>query len=171
MASFVDAAGSDPSWAAKLEHHCLVLTRPVAMVGVLGMLIVSSITMADVLLRWVAGSGVVGLNEIVELIFGVTVAACLPYGAATRINLKLDLLEGAIVGRLAAWVDALGMVLSFCFLAFLAWRMGVHAQDMLADKKVSLILLFPYAPSLFGIATIFTLGAGVQAVVALNSLH
>src|SRR5215472_4713907 len=106
MASVVREVGGDQFWLDRLERQCPVLTRPIAFVGVLGMLVVSSITMVDVTLRKVAGSGVLGLNEIVELVFAVTVAACIPYGIAIRINLKLDLLENWIVGRLGAGVDA-----------------------------------------------------------------
>jgi TRAP-type C4-dicarboxylate transport system permease small subunit len=143
MTSIVGAAAGDRSRLDKLERQCPVLTRPIAFLGVLGMLVVSSITMVDVLLRWIVGGGVVGLNEIVELIFAITVTACIPYGIATRVNLRLDLLEFRIVGRLGAWVDALGMILSLAFLSLLAWRLGVHAQDMVAAKKVTLILLWP----------------------------
>ena len=170
MPSAVEPARDVRSWLDRLERCCPALTRPVAFLAVLGMLIVSSITMVDVLLRWLTGSGVVGLNEIVQLVFAVTVTACLPYGAATRINLRLDILDGWIVGRLGAWTEAAGMLLSLIFLSLLTWRIGIYAQDVNASSQVTLILLWPIAPSLYGIAIMLTLAVLVQLVVAANSL-
>src|SRR5262249_21624550 len=106
--AFVD----DSSALGRLETRCRFLAQPVAFVGVMGMLVVACVTMADVLLRWLAGTGIIALNEIVSMVFAVAVAACLPYGVAAGINLRLDLLEARIVGRLAAWVNAIGMLLS-----------------------------------------------------------
>src|SRR5437879_1478690 len=81
----------------RLHQACIFVTRPIAFIGVIGMLIVSGVTMVDVLLRWLANSGVTALNEIVSMVFAVTITACLPHGVAEAINLKLDLLENWIV--------------------------------------------------------------------------
>lgn len=170
MTSFLEPANGAGPWLHRLEQRCPAFTRPVAFLAVLGMLTVSSITMADVLLRWITGSGVVGLNEIVQLVFAVTVTACLPYGAAMRINLRLDILDTWIVGRLAAWTDAVGMILSLLFLSLLTWRVGIYAQEMDASGQLTLILLWPIAPSLYGIAVMLAVTVLVQCVVAANSL-
>jgi tripartite ATP-independent transporter DctM subunit len=168
-ASEVNTA-TDSSWLGWLEGQGPVLTRPVAFLGVLGMLVVSSVTMLDVVLRWLLGSGLIGRNEIVELIFAVTVAACIPYGIATRINIKVDLLKDWIVGRLAAWVDALGMLLTFVFFALLTWRLGIHAGDMLRDRRVTLILAWPIAPFLYGVTIMMSVAVLVQLINMLASL-
>src|SRR5262249_9783821 len=133
--AFVD----DSSLLGRLEAQCRVLAQPVAFVGVMGMLIVACVTMADVLLRWIAGSGIFALNEIVSMVFAIAVTACLPYGVAAGINLRLDLLETRIVGRLAAWVNAIGMTLSLVFLVILAWRLKVRADDMVRSNDLTLI--------------------------------
>jgi tripartite ATP-independent transporter DctM subunit len=171
MTTIGGTATSDRSWLDKLDQQCPAFTRPIAFIAVLGMLAVSGMTMLDVLLRWFAGLGVVGLNELVELIFAVTVTACIPYGIAMRINLQLDLLTDWIVGRLATLVDALGMILTLAFLSILTWRLAVHAQDTLAEGKVTLILLWPIAPSMFGIAVLMALAVLAQIVVTANSIR
>ena len=52
---------------SRLENSLRTLTRPLAMVGVLGMLLAAGATVVDVLLRWLANSGVVALNEITSM--------------------------------------------------------------------------------------------------------
>ena len=155
---------------ALLERQCSSLTQPVAFIGVLGMLIVSIVTMLDVLLRWSAGNGLIGRNEIVEMIFAVAVAACIPYGVATRINVRVDLLKSWIVGRLAEWVDALGNVLTLVFLVVLTWRLGVHAADTARERTVTLILAWPVAPFLYAVAAVMGVAVLAQTVIAANSI-
>ena len=44
--------------AERLETFCIAFTRPVAFIGVLGMLIVASATVIDVLMRWLASTAI-----------------------------------------------------------------------------------------------------------------
>ena len=69
----------------------MTLTRPIAFVGVLGMLIAAGVTVVDVLMRWLASTAITALNEITAMVFAVAVAACMPAGLAGGVNLKIDL--------------------------------------------------------------------------------
>ena len=75
------------------------------------MLIVASATVVDVLMRWLASTAITALNEITALVFAVAVAACIPAGLASGVNLRIDLLARWLTGRVAAWLDALGALL------------------------------------------------------------
>src|SRR5262245_48583846 len=94
----------------RLEVWCIAAAKPVAFLGVIGMLVVSGMTMLDVLARWLFDSGVTALNEIVAMTFAVTVTACIPAGLAQRVNLKVDLFENALAGRWKSWLTAIGDV-------------------------------------------------------------
>src|SRR5499427_9348385 len=138
---------SDPSAAAdRLEHYCVVLTRPIAFIGVLGMLLAAGVTVIDVLMRWLASTAITALNEITAMVFAVAVAACMPAGLAGGVNLKIDLLARWITGRLAAWLEALGALLLLIFFAVLAWRIGVFAESLMNQGRTTVILQWPQAP-------------------------
>src|SRR6185295_19468881 len=92
----------------RIEGWLAVATRPLATIGVLGMLGAALATVTDVMLRWLAGRGIFGLNEIVSMTFGVAIAACLPAGVAGGVNLKIDIFARWITGRLAAWLEVFG---------------------------------------------------------------
>src|SRR5262249_54599970 len=149
----------------RLHRTCLFVTRPIAFIGVIGMLIVSGVTMVDVLLRWLANSGVTALNEIISMAFAATITACLPHGVAEAINLKLDLLENWIVGRLAAWVDVVGMALVLLLLGLLTWRLNLFAASLSAQGRITVILGWPQAPFMYAVTALFALATFVQLVI------
>jgi TRAP-type C4-dicarboxylate transport system permease small subunit len=154
----------------RLHHACITFTRPIAFLGVIGMLIVSGVTMVDVLLRWLANSGVAALNEIVSMVFAVTITACLPHGVAEGINLKLDLLENWIVGRLAAWVDVVGMALVLLLLGLLTWRMEIYAASLASQGRITVILGWPQAPFMYAVTALLGIASLVQVIVLAKAI-
>ena len=117
--------------AARLARFCVTVTRPIAFIGVVGMLIAAGVTVIDVLMRWLASTAITALNEITALVFAVAVAACIPAGLGGGVNLRIDLLARWLTGRLAAWLDALGAVLLLVFFFILAWRIAVFADSLM----------------------------------------
>lgn len=153
-----------------LEAWCVSLTRPLAFLGVMGMLIVSGVTMVDILLRWLLSSGVTAMNEIVAMVFAITITACLPHGVALAINLKLDLLESWIIGRLMAWINVVGMALVLLLLSLLTWRLTIYAGTLAAEGRTTVILRWPQAPFIYAMTALFGLCALIQVVVLANAL-
>jgi len=166
MTASVAARAVSASPLDRLQDACTVATRPIAFIGVIGMLIVSGITVADVLLRWLANSGVPALNEVVSMTFAVAVAACMPSGCARGVNLTVDILERWLAPRLAAWLAAAGGALLFVFFAILAWRIGVFAASVADQGLITIILNWPQAPFLYAAAILIGIAAVVQAVAA-----
>src|SRR5262245_6236913 len=110
-----------------LETQLQRLTRLVATLGVVGMLVAAGATVLDVVLRTVANGGVIALNEIVAMTFAVAIAACIPAGLASGVNLKIDILSRWMTVRLVAWLDAFGALLLVIFFALLAQQIAIFA--------------------------------------------
>ena len=154
----------------RLENHLRRMARPIAFIGVLGMLVVSGITLLDVLLRWVMHRGITGLTEIVGMVFAVAVAACIPSGVAQGINLKIDILKPLITGRLQAWMNVTGAGLLCLFFSLLSWQIFVHASSMAEQGRTTPILLWPMAPFICTVAVLLTAASIIQALVFVNNL-
>lgn len=152
----------------RLERGAFVLTRPIAFLGVIGMLVASGTTVIDVLLRWLANSGVSALNEIVALAFAVAVTACIPSGLAGGVNLTIDLLQSRFTHRLSAWLQAIGALLLLVFFALLSWRIAVYAVSLADRGATTVIRGFPQAPFFFVAAGLVGIGVLVQALVTAN---
>jgi tripartite ATP-independent transporter DctM subunit len=156
-------------FAERLERSCVTLTRPIAFVGVLGMLIAAGVTVVDVLMRWLASTAITALNEITAMVFAVAVAACMPAGLAGGVNLRIDLLSRWITGRVAAWLDALGALMLLIFFLILAWRIGVFADTLMNQGRTTVILQLPQAPFMYAVSFLLGIGTLVQAVVTANA--
>jgi tripartite ATP-independent transporter DctM subunit len=167
-----DALPSAPvSLIERAEQICATWSRPIAFIGVLGMLAAAAVTVFDVLMRWLAGTAIIALNEIEAMIFAVAVAACMPAGLAGGVNLKVDILARWLTGRVAAWLDALGAVLLLIFFVILTWRVWVFAGALMQEGRTTLILRMPLPPFMYAVSALFGVGTLVQAVVAANAIR
>src|SRR5262249_20958109 len=137
-----------------LVHLCAIVTRPIAFIGVLGMLIAAAVTVLDVLMRWLASTAITALNEITAMVFAVAVAACMPAGLAGGVNLRIDILARWLTGRVAAWLDALGTLLLLLFFLILSWRIALYADSLMAQGRTTLILGWPIAPFMYAAPTL-----------------
>jgi tripartite ATP-independent transporter DctM subunit len=153
----------------RLHDWCVVLTRPIAFVGVLGMLIASGVTVIDVLLRWLANTGVAALNEIVSMTFAVAVTACIPAGLAAEVGITIDIVEKILARRTASWLRFVGACLLLIFFALLTWRMAVYAQSL--GGRTTVILALPQAPFIYATSALLAISTLVQSVVVLRLLR
>lgn len=173
-----DAEGSHPGaqdMAAPppggLDRAVAAATGAVAVVAVAGLLTGACIIVADVLARWVLGTAIVALNEIMSGVFAIAVAATLPAGAARRVNLRIDLL-GAMTGpRLTAWLTLAGSILLGLFFAVLAWRLGVLAERFALQGRATPIRNWPLAPTYAALALCLGMAALVQVANAGQDLR
>ena len=149
----------------KVDAWGIALTRRIAFGGVLTMLIVATVSIADVILRGVADSPIVGLNEITEVFFAVAIAACFPAGLTRRIHITVDLLADRYGRRLTAWLKLAGAVTLFWMFSLLAWRLGDIAAELAEAQDTTVILEIPTWPFVWMVAGLVTLGAISQFVV------
>lgn len=150
---------------ARLDGWGIALTRRIAFVAVLSMLVVAGVTIADVILRAVADSPVVGMNELTEVFFAVAIAACFPVGLTQRVHITVDLLADRYGERVTAWLRVQGAVMLFWMFALLAERMADIAAELTKTADTTTILEIPTWPFLWLVAALVALGAAFQAVV------
>jgi tripartite ATP-independent transporter DctM subunit len=153
------------------EDFCRRVTRPIAFIGVFGMLVVAGVTVCDVLLRWLFNTPLPALVEIVSVTFAVAISACMASGAATGVNIKVDLLSRRLTGRLASWLDVFGALLLFAFFAVLAWQISLFAGQLAAQGRGTMMLGIPLAPFIYGASFLLGVTAMVQLVMVLGELR
>ncbi len=159
-----------PRLMLRIENGLRILTRPLATVGVLGMLLAAGATVVDVLLRWLVNSGIVALNEITSMAFAIAITSCLPAGLAGGVNLKIDVLARWFKGRLGAWLDVFGAFSLLFFFALLAQQVLIHADNLAREGRTTIILGWPQAPFLYVVVMLLAFSTLVQAVVTINSV-
>jgi C4-dicarboxylate transporter DctM subunit len=146
-------------------------TGLIAAIAVAGILTGAAIVVADILSRWLLGTAIVAINEIMSNVFAVAVAATLPAGAARRVNLRVDLLGGLTGPRMTAWLTLAGSVMLASFFALLAWRLGLLAERYAIQGRATAIWNWPLAPTYYAIAFMMAASALVQVANAKMDLQ
>lgn len=142
-------------WLHKITGVISILSITAALMGAMTIVV-------DVLGRWLFGTSVFALNEIMSAIFAIAIAFTLPAGAANRVNLKIDLLANLTGPRLTAWLRVAGSIMLFVFFAILAWRLFGLALRYQDQGRASALLQLPLAPTYFAIAFAMAAAAVVQ---------
>lgn len=142
-------------WIKTITGVISIISISAALLGAL------SIVM-DVLGRWIFGTSVYALNEIMSTVFAIAIALTLPAGAALRVNLKIDLLGNLTGPRLTAWLKVAGAVMLGIFFGILAWRIFGLAVRYNDQGRASALLQFPLASTYFAIAAAMAAAALVQ---------
>jgi tripartite ATP-independent transporter DctM subunit len=155
-------------WLARLEHVCVLATRPVASIGVAGMLLGAVATVLDVLLRWIFSSPLPALNEIIAMLFAVAITATLPAGLANKVNLRIDLLTRFMTRRLGLWLDAIGGLFLLAFFVVLTWQIWVYGNQLATQGRATVMLGLPEAPFVYAMTALLAIACLVQLIVMAN---
>lgn len=155
----------------QLERRAQQITGLVSMVAVLGVLSGAILIVADVLARWLFGTSVYALNEIMSLVFAVAVAGTLPSGAAHRVNLRIDLFGHMTSPRMSAWLTVAGDLLLCVFYAMISWGLWEAAWKFQTSSRATPLLVIPLWPIYLALS--ITLGAAffVQIVALVADIQ
>ena len=145
-----------------LQARCVTATQRVAFVGVMGMLFIAFMTIADVVLRFLFSAPIAGMGEVTSMVLAVTVAACLPAGAASGVNLTVELFDTRVSAAARGRLRLFGALVLLVFYAFLAWRVGVYAHNLQARNSVTVYLAIPMAPFIWMVAGFLVISALMQ---------
>ena len=130
----------------RLESRIVRWTRAIAVVGFVGLLVVSLLTMLDVLLRWIANAPIKGLNDINGLAIAIVIASCLPLVVAQRQNISIRFL-GEVAGAGASrWLDAFGSGALLAFVALIGWQLVVYTSGLAESGRTTWHLRIPVTP-------------------------
>ena len=137
------AAMTSPTWAAWAGRVPALLAVGAGLC-LLGMVCVVTL---GVVLRYVFGAPLLGVNEIVQLIAVALVMLALPYCTASGAHVRVDLFDRVLgrAGRLAG--DLLGRGLSIMALAVIcrqAWRKAAEAMEFGDATNMLGLPLWPF---------------------------
>jgi TRAP-type C4-dicarboxylate transport system permease small subunit len=154
---------------AALERLTLNATRALSVVGLIGLMGLASMTLADGLMRWLANRPIEGVRDLGALVIAVAIACCLPVALVERGNIAIRLgkLVSPLLGRV---LDAFASVAVCAILAVAAWQLWIYAEKMARAKETTFVLQIPVAPFWMGVDAILWFAVLVQTVVALREV-
>ena len=159
-------------------HHSF-LNRPLTAAAELlalagGALMVALATMVtvSVLMRWLAGDGISGDFELVQIGTAVAAFAFLPLCQARRGNVIVDTFTATFSRRATVLLDAVWDLTYAAIIAVLSWRLVLGAWDAFASQTTSMVLRIPQGYAIAACAVMggfLALVAGMTAVRLLTS--
>lgn len=105
-----------------------------------------SVVAVDVVGRYLFNKPLPAGYEMVQALMGVMVFTALPLLSRENEQITIGLLDHLFKGRANRWRLAFVNAFSAVALAFITWRLWVHAGKLAANRDVTPVLGFPLAP-------------------------
>src|SRR3954453_16773667 len=138
---------------ATLERLTLTATRALSVLGLIALMGLAAMTLADGLMRWLANRPIEGVRDLGGLAIAVAIACFPPVGLVERSNIVIRL--GATLNPLLGRVlDALASLLVCAILAAMAWQFWIYADKMARARETTFVLQIPVAPFWHGVDAI-----------------
>jgi TRAP-type C4-dicarboxylate transport system permease small subunit len=152
---------------AALERMALAGTRALSVIGLVALMGLAAMTLADGLLRWLANRPIEGVRDLGGLAIAVAISCCLPIVMMERGNITIRL--GRLFSeRLGCALDAFAAFVVCAVLAAAAWQIWIYAGKLAQARETTFVLQIPTAPFWFGVDAILWAAVLVQAIVALR---
>jgi TRAP-type transport system small permease protein len=115
-------------------------------IGMVVLVLMMLLTVADVFLRFGFNKPILGTVELSEYMMVAVVFLALPLCAVKERNVRVEILAVRLPPKLLAFVDVITCFLSLGILALITWQGFLEFNDMLEVKRVSNMLSVPAYP-------------------------
>jgi TRAP-type C4-dicarboxylate transport system permease small subunit len=161
--------GQEPFTPNPQAHHSFLgrrlkaATEMLALAGGVLMVTVAAMVTASVLMRWLAGDGISGDFELVQMATALAAFAFLPFCQARRGNVIVDTFTSRLSRRTTRLIDALWDLVYAAIIGVLSWRLVLGARDAFASQTTTMVLGIP---QVYAIAACAVMGFFLALVAA-----
>lgn len=152
---------------AGLERIALAATRGLSVVGLVALMGLAAMTLADGLMRWLANRPIEGVRDLGGLAIAVAISCCLPIVMMERGNIAIRL-GGKLSPALGRVLDAFAALVTLVVLAAVAWQVWIYADKIARARETTFVLQIPTAPFWFGVDLVLWSAVAVQLLVLIN---
>jgi len=143
------------------------ISKPTAIIGVLGLFMIAVITIVSVTARAVFSYPIVWGHDIASLIIIIVVATCFPTGVMLRKHVAIEFLGHALGRKWSQRLDFFGALVTAIALTVLAWQMTVIAGQEVAYNTSTIVARIPTGPVWWLAAVIVWITVPMQFIVTL----
>lgn len=144
------------------------ISKPTAIIGVLGLLMIALITIVSVTARAVFSYPIIWGHDIASLIIIIVVATCFPTGVMLRKHVAIEFLGAGLGPKWAKRLDTFGALVTTIALGFVAWQMSVLAGQEVAYNTSTIVAQIPTGPVWWAAAIIVWVSVPMQLIVTLH---
>ena len=149
----------------RLERVGLAATRALSAVGLVALMALAVMTLADGLLRWLANRPIEGVRDVGAVFIAVAVSCCIPVGLMERGNVSIRVAAEILGKRAGRVLDALAALAVQAVIVAMAWQFTVFAGKIARAGETTWVLKIPTAPFWYVVAVILWIAVVVQGIV------
>lgn len=150
-----------------LERLGLGATRALSVVGLIALMVLAVMTLADGTLRWLANKPIEGVRDIGGVAIAVAIACCIPVGLMERSNITIRIADTLFGARVSRVLDAVAALAVAVVMAAMAWQFSVYAGKIAHANETTWVLKIPTAPFWHAVSAILWAAVAVQVIVFL----
>ncbi len=132
--------------AFKLDRGNSWGTPWLALIGLIGLVAVAMVIIADVLLRWLFNSPVDGVAEISRLVVAISVASFFPMALADHHHISIKFLGAGLGPRAQLWLDLLAHLATSFFFVVLGWQFILYTLEISESGETTWLLGWNVTP-------------------------
>ena len=149
----------------QLERTGLAATRALSGAGLVALMFLAVMTLADGLARWLANQPIEGVRDIGAVAIALAVSCCLPVGLMERSNITIRIMESLGGPALGKVFDALAALLVAAVVVAMAWQFFAFAGKVARAGETTWVLKIPTAPFWYGVSAILWCAVAVQLIM------
>ena len=130
----------------KLERAFMLMSRTAATLGVLFLLLVAAMSVADIIVREFTGRPIRGAHDLAGLLTIIIIASSFPAGLLERRQIKVTILGSFLPDGVNRAMEVLGAVLTGAMFLFIAYFVTLHAMRVTGSNQSTMVLNMPIAP-------------------------
>jgi TRAP-type transport system small permease protein len=158
-------------WLGRMESRGSNVARFCALIGMLGLVVLTLMTNFDVLMRWLFDRPIDGVSDIAPLIIAIVVASFFPFAIAGRHHITIGFLGTALGPRARVWLEAFAGCVTLAFFVALAWQFIIYTIDLRAVGQTTWAVQIPVAPFWTVVCLFLVVSAAVQFSLVLCQLE
>ena len=149
----------------RLQSLGMQISKPTAIIGVLGLFLIAIITVLSVTARAVFNSQIIWGHDVASLIIIIVVATCFPTGVMLRKHVAIEFLGAGLGPKWTRYLDTFGALVTAIALTFLVWQMTVIAEQETAYNTSTIVTRIPTGPVWWLAAIIVWVSVPLQFIV------
>jgi TRAP-type C4-dicarboxylate transport system permease small subunit len=122
------------------------VSRGAAILGVLFLLMVAAMSVADIVVREVTGRPIRGAHDLAGLLTIVIIASSFPAGLMERRQIKVTILGSFLPDPVHRAMEVFGAVLTGVMFLFIAYYVTLHAMRVTDSAQFTMVLNIPLGP-------------------------
>ena len=146
-------------------------TNRIALIGAGGIMLIAAAVTADVLMRWLFNSPIMGVDDLSTLMIAVVVSSFFPAGLVGGHFVTIRFLGKALGTRGGCWLEVLGGIGTLFIFSLLAWQFfRFTLYDVTQTGLATMVLEFPQAPWWWVVTTFIAACVPLQLTVVVDAV-